>query len=136
MGSKEPPADGAAVNRTAPSAVELDGVTRRYGETTAVEDLSLSVRDGEFFTLVGPSGCGKTTTLRLIAGFEDADAGRSPVRRRVRDRRPPEDRDVGVVFQNYALFPHMTVRENVAYGLKFDDPPTGAVTNASRNYWR
>ncbi|WP_336328326.1 ABC transporter ATP-binding protein [Halovenus sp. HT40] len=105
--------------------LELDCVTRRYGGTTAVEELSLSVTDGEFFTLVGPSGCGKTTTLRLIAGFEDPTSG--TVRFGGTDVAgvPPEDRDVGVVFQNYALFPHMTVGENVAYGLNFADPPGG-----------
>ncbi|WP_276260810.1 ABC transporter ATP-binding protein [Haloglomus litoreum] len=106
-------------------ALELDGVTRRYGGTTAVDDLSLSVAEGEFFTLVGPSGCGKTTTLRLIAGFEAPTSG--TVRFGGRDVAgvPPEDRDVGVVFQSYALFPHMTVAENVAYGLHFADPPGG-----------
>jgi thiamine transport system ATP-binding protein len=105
--------------------LELDGVTRQYGETTAVENLSLSVADGEFFTLVGPSGCGKTTTLRLIAGFEDPTSG--TVRFGSADVAgvPPEDRNVGVVFQNYALFSHMTVGENVAYGLNFADPPGG-----------
>ena len=104
-------------------ALELDGVTRRYGATTAVDDLSLSVSEGEFFTLVGPSGCGKTTTLRLIAGFEAPTSG--TVRFGGEDVAgvPPEDRDAGVVFQNYALFPHMTVGENVAYGLNFADPP-------------
>jgi thiamine transport system ATP-binding protein len=113
------------VDRTAPPAVELDGVTRRYGETTAVEDLSLSVQEGEFFTLVGPSGCGKTTTLRLIAGFEDPTQGEVRFGGESVTGVPPEDRDVGVVFQNYALFPHMTVGENVAYGLSFTDPPGG-----------
>jgi thiamine transport system ATP-binding protein len=105
-----------------PPALELDGVTLRYGDTTAVSDLSLSVREGEFFTLVGPSGCGKTTTLRLVAGFESPAAG--TVRFGGRDVAgvPPEDRGVGVVFQNYALFPHMTVGENVAYGLRFSPP--------------
>ncbi|MDS0222668.1 ABC transporter ATP-binding protein [Haloarcula sp. S1AR25-5A] len=111
--------------RTGTPAVELDGVTRRYGETTAVEDLSLSVREGEFFTLVGPSGCGKTTTLRLIAGFEDPTQGEVRFGDESVTGVPPEDRDVGVVFQNYALFPHMTVGENVAYGLAFTDPPGG-----------
>jgi thiamine transport system ATP-binding protein len=118
------------VNRTAPPAVELDGVTRRYGETTAVEDLSLSVREGEFFTLVGPSGCGKTTTLRLIAGFEDPTRGEVRFGGESVTGVPPEDRDVGVVFQNYALFPHMTVGENVAYGLSFTDPPGGGSDEA------
>ncbi|WP_340099662.1 ABC transporter ATP-binding protein [Salinibaculum salinum] len=106
-------------------ALELDGVTRRYGETTAVDDLSLSVAEGEFFTLVGPSGCGKTTTLRLIAGFEAPTSGSIRFGGRDVAGVPPEDRDAGVVFQNYALFPHMTVAENVAYGLNFADPPSG-----------
>ncbi|MFB6224716.1 MAG: ABC transporter ATP-binding protein [Haloarcula sp.] len=106
-------------------AVELDGVTRRYGETTAVDDLSLPVHEGEFFTLVGPSGCGKTTTLRLIAGFEEPTQGTVRFGGESITGVPPEDRDVGVVFQNYALFPHMTVGENVAYGLSFTDPPGG-----------
>ena len=107
------------------SVLELDGVTRRYGGMTAVEELSLSVADGEFFTLVGPSGCGKTTTLRLIAGFEEPTSG--TVRFSGADVAgvPPEDRNVGVVFQNYALFSHMTVGENVAYGLNFAEPPGG-----------
>ncbi|WP_058996934.1 ABC transporter ATP-binding protein [Haloarcula sp. CBA1127] len=118
------------MNRTVKPAVELDGVTRRYGETTAVEDLSLSVRDGEFFTLVGPSGCGKTTTLRLIAGFEDPTHGEVRFGGTPVTGVPPEDRDVGVVFQNYALFPHMTVGENVAYGLSFTDPPGGGSDEA------
>ena len=106
-------------------AVELDGVTKRYATTTAVDDVSLFVRRGEFFTLVGPSGCGKTTTLRLIAGFETPDAGAFRFGGEDVTGVPPEDRDVGIVFQNYALFPHMTVAENVAYGLNFADPPGG-----------
>jgi thiamine transport system ATP-binding protein len=105
--------------------VELDGVSKRYGETTALSEVSLTVEDGEFFTLVGPSGCGKTTTLRLLAGFE------APTEGSIRfDGEPtrgvaPEDRDIGLVFQSYALFPHMTVAENVAYGLEFSEPPGG-----------
>lgn len=106
-------------------AVELDGVTKRYGETAAVDDVTLRVREGEFFTLVGPSGCGKTTTLRLIAGFEEPTAGTVRFGGKSMAGVPPEDRDVGVVFQSYALFPHMTVGENVAYGLNFADPPEG-----------
>ena len=111
--------------------VDLDGVSKRYGATTALEDVSLSVADGEFFTLVGPSGCGKTTTLRLLAGFEEPTGG--AVRFDGADVAgvPPEDRDVGIVFQSYALFPHMTVGENVAYGLRFADPPGGG-TEAAR----
>ncbi|QKG92638.1 ABC transporter ATP-binding protein [Halorubrum salinarum] len=106
-------------------AVELDGVTKRYGGTTAVDDVTLRVREGEFFTLVGPSGCGKTTTLRLIAGFEEPTSGTVRFAGASVAGVPPEDRDVGVVFQSYALFPHMTVGENVAYGLNFADPPEG-----------
>ncbi|ELY58268.1 ABC transporter ATP-binding protein [Natronococcus jeotgali] len=108
-----------------PTAVELDDVAKRYAETTAVDGVSLSVREGEFFTLVGPSGCGKTTTLRLIAGFESPTEGTVRFHGEDVTGTPPEDRDVGVVFQNYALFPHMSVGENVAYGLNFADPPGG-----------
>ena len=115
----------------APPAVELAGVTKRYAGTTAVDDVTLRVREGEFFTLVGPSGCGKTTTLRLIAGFEEPTTGTVRFRGESMAGVPPEDRDVGVVFQNYALFPHMTVGENVAYGLNFADPPDG-VTRSER----
>ena len=89
------------------------------------EGVSFEVDEGEFFTLVGPSGCGKTTTLRLVAGFEPPTDG--SVRFDGREMRgvPPEERSVGVVFQNYALFPHLSVAENVAYGLRFGDPPGG-----------
>mgnify|MGYP002762640884 CR=1 FL=1 len=121
MGSER----GAEVASDGPVAVELDGVSKRYGETTAVDDVSLRVREGEFFTLVGPSGCGKTTTLRLIAGFEEPTSGTVRFAGESVAGVPPEDRDVGVVFQSYALFPHMTVGENVAYGLNFADPPEG-----------
>jgi thiamine transport system ATP-binding protein len=132
----EPAADGAdptgAVGDGDPAvAVELDGVTKRYGETAAVDDVTFRVREGEFFTLVGPSGCGKTTTLRLVAGFEEPTSGTVRFGGASVAGVPPEDRDVGVVFQSYALFPHMTVGENVAYGLKFADPP-GGVTRDER----
>jgi thiamine transport system ATP-binding protein len=110
------------------TAVELDGVSRRYGETTAIEEVSLSIREGEFFTLVGPSGCGKTTTLRLVGGFESPTAGTVCLGGEDVAGVPPEDRDVGIVFQNYALFPHVTVGENVGYGLRFSDPPGGVST--------
>ncbi|WP_256687641.1 ABC transporter ATP-binding protein [Halococcus qingdaonensis] len=116
---------------TADAGVALDDITVDFGGVTALEDVSLSVDEGEFFTLVGPSGCGKTTTLRAIAGFEEPSAGEVHIDgRRVTDL-APERRDVGVVFQHYALFPHMTVRENVAYGLRFRDPP-GDVTDDER----
>ena len=128
MGSErdgKPAGSGEGDDDRAPVAVELDGVSRRYGDTDAVDDVSLRVREGEFFTLVGPSGCGKTTTLRLIAGFEEPTAGTVRFSGESVAGVPPEDRDVGVVFQSYALFPHMTVGENVAYGLNFAEPPEG-----------
>ncbi|QAU13126.1 ABC transporter ATP-binding protein [Halorubrum sp. BOL3-1] len=105
--------------------LELDGVTRRFGAETAVDDLSLSVCEGELLTLLGPSGCGKTTTLRLLAGLDRPDAGRIRVDGDVVAGpdafAAPDDRDVGLVFQSFALFPHLTVGENVAFGI--DDWP-------------
>jgi putative spermidine/putrescine transport system ATP-binding protein len=93
-------------------------VSKHYGEVTAVESLDLEVKRGEFFTLLGPSGSGKTTTLRMIAGFEEPDTGRVELAGRDVTGMPPYDRSVNTVFQDYALFPHMSVGENVAYGLR------------------
>ena len=109
--------------------LELDGVTKTYAGAAALRDVSLSISEGEFFTLVGPSGCGKTTTLRLVAGLETPTEGVVRFDGTDVSGVPTEDRDVGVVFQNYALFPHMTVRENVAYGLKFGGPPAGTTVD-------
>jgi len=117
--------DPAGAASDAPG-VALDGVTVDFGGVTAVDDVSVAVDRGEFFTLVGPSGCGKTTTLRTIAGLESPDAGTVRIAGSDVGGRPPEDRPTGIVFQNYALFAHMTVRENVGYGLRFADPPGGA----------
>ncbi|MFB6200702.1 MAG: ABC transporter ATP-binding protein [Halorhabdus sp.] len=103
--------------------VDLDGVTVTFEGVTALEDVSLSVAEGEFFTLVGPSGCGKTTTLRTIAGFEQPTTGTVRIGGADVTDRPPEQRDVGIVFQNYALFPHLSVQENVGYGLRYRSPP-------------
>jgi thiamine transport system ATP-binding protein len=110
--------------------VTLSGVGKRYGGTTALEAVDLSVADGEFFTLVGPSGCGKTTTLRLVAGFEAPTEGEVRIGGRSMAGVPPEERDVGVVPQQYALFPHMSVRENVGYGLTFR--PVAGESNEER----
>ena len=107
--------------------VTLEGVTKEYpGGVTAVDDVSLVIEDGEFVTLVGPSGCGKTTTLRTIAGFETATAGTIGIAGESVNRTPPDKRDTGMVFQDFALFPHMTVAENVSYGLRVrgDDSET------------
>lgn len=99
-------------------AVELSRVTKRFGEVVAVDRLDLEVEDGEFFSLLGPSGCGKTTTLRLIAGFEYPTEGSVMIHGREMGLEPPNRRPVNTVFQSYALFPHMTVEENVAFGLR------------------
>jgi putative spermidine/putrescine transport system ATP-binding protein len=105
---------------TTPDApdVRLAGLVKRYGEVRAVDGISLDIRRGEFFTLLGPSGSGKTTTLRLIAGFELPDAGSVELAGRSVEHLPPYARDVNTVFQDYALFPHMSVLDNVAYGLR------------------
>jgi len=98
--------------------LELDKVTKRYGDFYAVRDVSLVVADGEFLVLLGPSGCGKTTTLRIIAGFVEATAGAVRLGDHDVTALPPWKRNAGLVFQNYALFPHLTVAENVAFGLE------------------
>jgi putative spermidine/putrescine transport system ATP-binding protein len=98
-------------------AVELKHLSRHYGAVRAVEDISLSIQDGEFFSLLGPSGSGKTTCLRLIAGFEQPTAGSLLLHGKEAAGVPPYQRDVNTVFQDYALFPHMSVLDNVAYGL-------------------
>jgi len=99
-------------------AVDLAGVTKAFGTVLAVDDLSLTVEPGEFMSLLGPSGCGKTTTLRILAGFEHPDSGRISISGRNVVGVPAHRRDVNTVFQAYALFPHMSVAENVAYGLR------------------
>jgi putative spermidine/putrescine transport system ATP-binding protein len=98
--------------------IELRGVRKAYGDVVAVRDVSLAIEPGEFFTLLGPSGSGKTTTLRMIAGFEEPDAGTVMLGADEVNGLPPYDRDVNTVFQDYALFPHMTVARNVEYGLR------------------
>jgi ABC-type Fe3+/spermidine/putrescine transport system ATPase subunit len=98
--------------------LRLENLTRRFGEVVAVDGVSLEVAQGEFLTLLGPSGCGKTTTLRMIAGFETPTSGRITLGGRDVTTLKPQQRDVGMVFQNYALFPHLDVRENVEFGLR------------------
>ncbi len=108
-------------------AVVLSGVSKLYGEQVAVDDLSLTIQPGEFLSLLGPSGCGKTTTLRMIAGFESPDAGDILISGRSVRGVPPYRRDVNTVFQAYALFPHLSVAENVAYGLQQRRTPKAEV---------
>ncbi|MBV9454323.1 MAG: sn-glycerol-3-phosphate ABC transporter ATP-binding protein UgpC, partial [Rubrobacter sp.] len=101
------------------SEVTLEGVSKVYGEdVVAVRDISLEIRDGEFVVLVGPSGCGKSTVLRMIAGLEEITSGKVFIGDEVVNDLPPRERDVAMVFQNYALYPHMDVRENMGFALK------------------
>ena len=104
-------------------AVELVNATKMFGEFTAVDEIDLKIRDGEFFSLLGPSGCGKTTTLRMIAGFEQPTMGQVYIKGQPMAGIPPHKRPVNTVFQSYALFPHMTVAENVAFGLEMKRVP-------------
>ena len=100
------------------TAVEFRNVTKRFGDVVALDDLSLSVAEGEFLILVGPSGCGKTTALRMVAGLEEISDGEIAIDGRVVNNLPPKRRDIAMVFQNYALYPHMTVAENIAFPLR------------------
>ncbi len=106
-----------------PLALRLEGVHKSYGHVVAVDGIDLAVEEGEFFTLLGPSGSGKTTLLRLIAGFERLDAGRIELGGRDVTSVPPHLRETNTVFQDYALFPHMTVGDNIAYGLRVKGVP-------------
>ena len=99
--------------------IVIRNVRKEFGDFVAVRESSFTIEDGEFFMLLGPSGCGKTTTLRMIAGLEMASSGRILIGDRDVTKLPATDRDVSMVFQSYALFPHMSVLENVMYGLTF-----------------
>ena len=111
-------------------AVEIDGVGKRYQGVEAVRAISLSIAPGEFVSLLGPSGCGKTTTLRMIAGLEVPDGGTIKIGGAVVNSTPPWSRSIGMVFQSYALFPHMTVFENIAFGLKMRGEPAQKIKTA------
>ena len=109
------------------ATVTFDHVTKKYGDVTAVDDLDLEINDGEFMVLVGPSGCGKTTSLRMIAGLEEITAGTLRIGDKVVNDVAPKDRDIAMVFQSYALYPHMTVRDNLAFGLKLRKVPKSEI---------
>ena len=110
------------------AGVTFEHVTKRYGdEVVGVDDLDLAIADGEFMVLVGPSGCGKTTALRCVAGLEDITSGRLRIGDRVVNRVPSKDRDIAMVFQSYALYPHMSVFENLAFGLKLLKTPKAEI---------
>ena len=108
--------------------IVLDGVTKRYPDgATPVKDLSLTIQDGEFVILVGPSGCGKSTTLNMIAGLEDITAGELRIGGQRVNEKAPRDRDIAMVFQSYALYPHMTVRQNIAFPLTLAKLPKAEI---------
>ncbi|MCA3247657.1 MAG: ATP-binding cassette domain-containing protein, partial [Azospirillum sp.] len=99
------------------AGVSIRGVRKAYGATAVIHGVDVEIADGEFVVLVGPSGCGKSTLLRMIAGLEDISGGEIAIGGRVVNHLPPKERDVAMVFQNYALYPHMTVRDNMAFSL-------------------
>jgi len=105
----------------------LEDIVKIYGKLYAVKNMNLEIKEGEFLTLLGPSGCGKTTTLRMVAGFEEPDSGKLIYNGKVIDDLIPQRRNFGIVFQSYALFPHMKVRENVAFGLKMHKYPKNRI---------
>ncbi|MEQ8835790.1 MAG: ATP-binding cassette domain-containing protein, partial [Lacipirellulaceae bacterium] len=116
------------------ASVSLQDLTRVYAtDTKAVDAVNLQIEDGEFLVLVGPSGCGKTTTLRMIAGLETITSGTLKIGDRVVNEMHPKDRDIAMVFQNYALYPHMTVRQNMAFALKMRKRPKAEI--AERIEW-
>src|SRR3972149_5574658 len=100
------------------ASVTYENVSKRFGDVTAVDDMNFTVDDKEFLVLVGPSGCGKTTALRLLAGLEEITAGEIKIGDRVVNDIAPKDRDIAMVFQSYALYPHLSVYDNMAFGLK------------------
>ncbi len=112
--------------------VQLKGVTKKFGDFVAVDEIDLTLKDGEFTVLVGPSGCGKTTTLRMIAGLEEITAGEIYIGDRLVNDIPPKDRDIAMVFQNYALYPHMDVYNNMAFGLKLRKTPKQEINQRVR----
>src|ERR671939_39897 len=107
--------------------VLMKDLNKKYDEVHAVKDVNLHIRDKEFVVLVGPSGCGKSTTLRMVAGLEEISAGEIVIGDRVVNDLPPKDRDIAMVFQNYALYPHMTVYDNMAFGLKMRKFPKAEI---------
>ena len=109
------------------ATVTFDRVTKRFGDVVAVNELSFEVHDGEFLVLVGPSGCGKTTALRMVAGLEEQTGGDIRIGERIVNDVPPKDRDIAMVFQNYALYPHMSVYDNLAFGLKLRGTPKAEI---------
>ena len=120
------------------AVVELVGLTKAYNRVVAVAQTDLKIASGEFFSLLGPSGCGKTTTLRMLAGFVTPDDGRILIDSDDITAQPPEKRNIGIVFQNYAIFPHMNVAENIAFGLRMRKIDRGEIerrVTGARRRW-
>jgi multiple sugar transport system ATP-binding protein len=115
------------------ASVTYDHVTKKFGEVTAVNDLDIEIKDKEFLVLVGPSGCGKTTALRLVAGLEEITAGNIYIGERLVNDVAPKDRDIAMVFQSYALYPHMSVYDNLAFGLKLRKTPKADIDRRVKN---
>src|SRR5881296_4079864 len=109
--------------------VMMKDLNKKYDEVHAVKDVNLHIRDKEFMVLVGPSGCGKSTTLRMVAGLEEITSGEISIGDRVVNDVPPKDRDIAMVFQSYALYPHMSVYDNMAFGLKLRKTPRAEIDN-------
>jgi len=112
--------------------VQFDHVYKRFGKVEVVHDVNLDIKDKEFLVLVGPSGCGKSTCLRMVAGLEEASEGDIYIGDRLVNGVDPKDRDIAMVFQNYALYPHMTVFDNMAFGLKLRHQPKMRLRSGSR----
>jgi len=115
------------------ASVTYDHVTKRFDEVVAVNNLNLEIEDKEFLVLVGPSGCGKSTALRLLAGLEEITEGEIKIGDRVVNDVAPKDRDIAMVFQSYALYPHMSVYDNMAFGLKLRDYPKDQIDERVKN---
>jgi multiple sugar transport system ATP-binding protein len=109
------------------AAVTFRDVDKRFGDVSVIEDMNLEIHDHEFMVLVGPSGCGKSTALRLVAGLEEVSSGTIAIGEQVVNDLPPKDRDIAMVFQNYALYPHMSIRENLEFGLKMRKVPAAEI---------
>ena len=129
MEAREPVAIAAELPAVAADVplLRIEAVVKKFGVFRAVDRLSLDIRAGEFFALLGPSGCGKTTLLRMLAGFETPDEGRILLGGKDIARVPPHQRPVNMMFQNYALFPHLSVRDNIAFGLKRTGMPSSEI---------
>src|ERR671938_978350 len=116
------------------ASVTYEHVTKRFGtDTVAVSDLNLNIKDTEFMVLVGPSGCGKTTALRMLAGLEEISEGDIKIGDRVVNEVPARERDIAMVFQSYALYPHMSVYDNMAFGLKMRGTPKSEIDSKVKN---